>query len=421
MDEAIHDAARRIIEAGESAPREARDPVNLPAIRGWLEAMGDTNPVYERDGLAPPAMVQVWTMPGLRPAALDPADPLRVMSAVLDDAGFTSIVATNCEQTYERYLRDGERLTVRGRLTGVSGPKRTALGEGWFVTTESIWSAGDEPVASMRFRVLKFRPGTAAPPADPGTLRPVISPDTAFFWAGTAAGELRVQRCGECGALRHPPGPACPRCGATKPEYAVASGAGRIHSYVVHRHPPLPGRRLPVVVALVDLEEGVRIVGELRGADPDQVRIGAPVRVKFVRLDDEVTLPAWRLDAPAGTPLPPWELAVTPTVVISTALATRDFQDVHHDRDAAVRRGGRDIFLNILTTAGLVQRYVTDWAGPDVTLRGMAIRLGAPCHAYDTLTFTGQAREARDGERVVTVSGRTAVGEHVAATVRVAS
>ncbi|MEV6600017.1 acyl dehydratase [Actinoplanes sp. NPDC051346] len=121
------------------------------------------------------------------------------------------------------------------------------------------------------------------------------------------------------------------------------------------------------------------------------------------------------------TVLPTWELAVTPTVVISTALATRDFQDVHHDRDAAVRRGGKDIFLNILTTTGLVQRYVTDWAGPEVTLRGMDIRLGAPCHAYDTLTFTGRARVAADGERVVSVSGRTAGGEHVAATVRVAS
>ncbi|MFC3382748.1 hotdog family protein [Couchioplanes azureus] len=131
-------------------------------------------------------------------------------------------------------------------------------------------------------------------------------------------------------------------------------------------------------------------------------------------------MPAWRLDTPAGTPLPPWELAVTPTVVISTALATRDFQDVHHDRDAAVRRGGKDIFLNILTTAGLVQRYVTDWAGPRATLRGMAIRLGAPCHAYDTLAFTGRARDGAGGERVVTVSGRTAAGEHVAATVRVA-
>ncbi|WP_246607215.1 MaoC/PaaZ C-terminal domain-containing protein [Paractinoplanes toevensis] len=116
------------------------------------------------------------------------------------------------------------------------------------------------------------------------------------------------------------------------------------------------------------------------------------------------------------TELPPWELAVTPTVIISTALATRDFQDVHHDRDAAVRRGSKDIFLNILATTGLVQRYVTDRLGPDAALRGISLRLGGPCYAYDTLTFAGRQRA---GE--VAVTGRTATGEHVTATVRLAS
>jgi hypothetical protein len=120
-----------------------------------------------------------------------------------------------------------------------------------------------------------------------------------------------------------------------------------------------------------------------------------------------------------GADLPVWTLEVTPTLVISTALATRDFQDVHHDRDAAVRRGGRDIFLNILTTTGLVQRYVTDWAGPGAVVHGIAIRLGTPCHASDTLTFTGRVTSASGGECVVAVAGRTAAGEHVSGTVRV--
>jgi hypothetical protein len=258
----------------------------------------------------------------------------------------------------------------------------------------------------MRFRVLKFRPGSAAPAAPRSApLRPVISTDSAFFWAGVEAGELRIQRCGECGALRHPPGPSCPRCGALKPEYVVAAGTGTIHSFVVHHHPPLPGRRSPVTVALVDLDEGVRMVGELRGVRPE---IGARVQAGFAD-----GLPIWR---PVGVELPPWELTVTPTVIISTALATHDFQDVHHDRDAAVRRGSKDIFLNILTTTGLVQRYVTDWAGPEVVLRGIEIRLGAPCYAYDTLTFTGHAR----GDEIAVV-GRTAAGEHVSGIVRVAS
>jgi uncharacterized OB-fold protein len=233
----------------------------------------------------------------------------------------------------------------------------------------------------------------------------VITADTAFFWAGVEAGELRIQRCGECRALRHPPGPACPACGATKPEYAVAAGNGRIHSFVVHHHPPIPGRREPFVVALVDLAEGVRMVGEYRGRRP---AIGDRVRVLV-----DGGLPVWRPDVPV---LPVWELPITPTLVISTALATRDFQNVHHDRDAAVRLGGTDIFLNILTTTGLVQRYVTDWAGPDAVVRSIAIRLGTPCHAYDTLTFTGQV--AADGE--VEVVGRTATGVHVTGTVRFA-
>ncbi|MDM4719423.1 OB-fold domain-containing protein [Micromonospora sp. WMMA1363] len=304
MEGVITAAAERIRAAGEGPSRHARDPVNLPMIRNWLEAMGDGNPVYERTAVAPPAMTQVWTMRGLRPAA-EPADPLTAMSAVLDQAGFTSVVATNCEQTYHRYLRHGERLEVRSRLVDVIGPKRTALGEGWFVTTESTWYVGEEAVASMTFRVLKFRPpnspavaDTGAPPrpaAAPDVLRPVVTADTAFFWAGTTAGELRIQRCGGCGALRHPPGPACPRCGTDRPEHVVARGTGEIFSFVVHHHPPVPGRRLPIVVAVVELTEGVRVVGEVLAADPARVRIGAAVRVDFVRVDAELTLPAWRL------------------------------------------------------------------------------------------------------------------------------
>jgi hypothetical protein len=323
---AIRDAAARIAAAGESSPRAAPDPVNLPMIRHWAQAIGDANPVYTEAAaaarsvhgalVAPPAMVQVWTMPGLHPAstAAGPGDPLHLMSAVLDEAGFTSIVATNCEQEYHRYLRHGEQLMVTSRLEDVTGPKRTALGEGWFITTRSTWYAGPEAVASMRFRVLKFRPAAPVTPAPPdpapappdpapaapdpaaGVLRPAVSPDTEFFWAGTAAGELRIQRCGGCGALRHPPGPMCPACGAARPQYQVAAGTGEIYSYVVHHHPPVPGRTLPVVVALVTLTEGVRMVGELLGVRPDRVRIGLPVKADFVPVGAGLVLPAWRED-----------------------------------------------------------------------------------------------------------------------------
>jgi len=420
-EDAIRAAAARLTAAGDSRPRAARDPVNLPMIRNWTEIIDPNGP--DDPATAPPAMIQVWTMPGLHGVRADD-DPLGQMSQVLDEAGYTSVVATNCDQAYHRYLKTGEQLSVQARLLDVTGPKRTALGEGWFVTTRSTWFSADEPVATMDFRILKFRPPDPAATPPPATARenptspmlPLITPDTAFFWAGTAAGELRIQRCARCGALRHPPGPMCPACGeASDGGYTVAAGTGEVFSYVVHHHPPVPGKRLPMVVALVQLPEGVRILGEMPGVRPDQVRIGLPVRVTFTQAGD-MALPAWR---PADGALPDRVIDVTPTFVIASALATRDFQDVHHDRDRAVVRGARDIFINILTTTGLVQRYVSAWA-PDAVVRAVSIRLGVPCHAGETLTLSGQVTAADGDEQVVAVTGRCSLGDHVTATVRIA-
>ena len=143
------------------------------------------------------------------------------------------------------------------------------------------------------------------------------------------------------------------------------------------------------------------------------------------------------MTARPGTTLPELVIEATPTFVIASALATRDFQDVHHDRDAALMRGSKDIFVNILTTTGLVQRYVTDWAGPQALVRSVAIRLGAPCYAGDTLTFSGEAAPdpaapdpaaavpgapapAPGGTAyLVRVTGRCSLGDHVTGTVRV--
>jgi 3-oxo-4,17-pregnadiene-20-carboxyl-CoA hydratase alpha subunit len=287
----IEEAARAVAARGESKRRAGRDPVNVPMIRNWVEAIGDTNPVHSGpEPLAPPAMVQVWTMPGLH-GERGGDDPLGAMVAILDKAGFTSVVATNSEQTYHRYLRPGEAVEVTSRLDDVVGPKRTALGEGWFVTTRSTWYVGDEPVAEMLFRILKFRPATK--PAGEA-IRPAVNRDTEFFWAGTARGELRIQRCGGCGRLRHPPGPMCPECGEAKPEFVVASGLGEVYSYVVHHHPPVPGRSVPFVVALVELDEGVRMLAELVDVPPSAVHIGLPVVAGFVRVDESLSMPVWR-------------------------------------------------------------------------------------------------------------------------------
>lgn len=125
-----------------------------------------------------------------------------------------------------------------------------------------------------------------------------------------------------------------------------------------------------------------------------------------------------------GDQLPEWQLPITPTLVVSTALATRDFQDVHHDRDLAVKRGSKDIFLNILTTTGLVQRYVGEWAreqvGGDFQVLECALRLGAPAYPYDELTFTGTIKEIVDEVIAIDVVGAVSLGNHVNATVKIA-
>jgi acyl dehydratase len=122
----------------------------------------------------------------------------------------------------------------------------------------------------------------------------------------------------------------------------------------------------------------------------------------------------------AGQQIPEWSLPLTPTTIVSTAIATRDWQDVHHDRDVAQAAGSQDIFMNILTTNGLVERFVVDWAGPDTELKGIAIRLGAPAYPYDTLTFRGTVTDVSDGLATIEVVGSVSLGDHVTGTVTVA-
>lgn len=130
----------------------------------------------------------------------------------------------------------------------------------------------------------------------------------------------------------------------------------------------------------------------------------------------------------AGDRLPELAVPITTTLIVSGAIASRDYQDVHHDPELARRRGSRDIFMNILTTNGLVGRYVTDWCGPGARLRSVAIRLGAPNYPGDTMTLTGEVTALRGpdpaeaGFRQVEVSvrGANGLGDHVSGTVVVA-
>lgn len=118
-----------------------------------------------------------------------------------------------------------------------------------------------------------------------------------------------------------------------------------------------------------------------------------------------------------GATLPELTLYGDPTFIVATAIATRDYQDVHHDRDKAKAKGSKDIFVNILTDTGLVQRFVTDWAGPTAVIKSIALRLGVPWYAYDTVIFRGEVTAVEDGLVTVKVVGTNSLGDHVIATV----
>jgi acyl dehydratase len=125
------------------------------------------------------------------------------------------------------------------------------------------------------------------------------------------------------------------------------------------------------------------------------------------------------VSAKVGDELPPLDIPLTPTLIISTAIASRDYQDVHHDPGLAKQRGSKDIFMNILSTNGFVGRFITDWAGPDAIIKKVSIRLGAPNYPGDTMHMTGKVTAVEDGVATVEVKGANDLGDHVVGTVEV--
>ena len=340
-------------EAG--APSLSWDAVNVPMIRHWVEAMGDDNPVYLSDEaaraagypslIAPPTMLQAWIMRGLKMSneveaaraagTSQGAGPNDRMMTLLDDEGLTSVVATNCDQRYARPLVVGDRLLVRSVIESISEPKRTGLGTGRFITTRqdyvavpdssvpagagggarasggggggggavslsvdevrALYEAGEQ-VATMRFRILKYLPPRRKP-ARPPRPRPALTQDNAFWFEGARAHQLLIQRCSSCGALRHPPLPACSVCGSLEWDTVEASGRGTLFSFVLVHYPQVAAFEYPLPIGLVELEEGTRVVANLRGLDASDIRIGMALQAEFVDYDEDLSLPVF---VPAG-------------------------------------------------------------------------------------------------------------------------
>ncbi len=308
----LEEKLRAYVGTNEGRPIAGPDLVNEPMIRHWCQAMGDENPAYldpevaqqtPHEGLvAPPTMLQAWSLPGypMSDRAQLPPNRQIELHALLDSHGYTGVVATNCEQEYHRYLRPGYRVTSETRFESISEEKATALGVGYFIVTRTTFTDqnGDE-VGWMTFRVLKFKPAAqpaaaepeAAPPSRPLRIRAPRAHDTGGGWEGVDEEKLLIQRCSECGRLRHPPRPMCPGCQSTKWEALESTGKGTVYSYTILHHPPIPGYEFPLPVALVDLEEGTRLVANVAGCKPEDVHIGMKVECRIEQADEGMKLP----------------------------------------------------------------------------------------------------------------------------------
>lgn len=295
-------------------PETGPDPVNEPMIRHWCETMGDRNPVYTdaafakttRHGglVAPPTMMQAWTMEGYPMAAgyAEPRDKQQELHKLFNEAGYTGVVATDCRQTYARSLKPGDSVTAHATIESISEEKATALGIGYFVETLTRFTdQNGEEVGSMVFRVLKFKPAqqprpqtSDGAPAKPGRIRAPRAFDNGWWWDGIDAGHLLIQKCKDCGVLRHPPRPMCHECLSIEWESVPSSGQGRVNSWVVLHHPPIPGYALPLAIAVIDLEEGTRIVANIVDCPFEEIEIDMPVECSIEEVEEGYMLPVFR-------------------------------------------------------------------------------------------------------------------------------
>lgn len=298
-----------------SAPTKGKDDVNKAMIRHWAEVMGDENPVYTDEAfaaasskggiIAPPTMLLTWAMEGYSMCQeLDePLDVQRELHAVFDAHGFIGVLGTNTRTEFYRDLRPGDQITSHTIIDSISERKNTARGIGYFVETVNTFTdQTGAKVGRQVFRVLKFQPNAAtaeakavtsddAAPKAPARIQSPRGHDNAWWWEAIDHGKLLIQRCKQCGTLRHPPRPMCGSCNSTEWDSIESTLDGEVFSFTELNYPRFPGYPYPLVCGLIQLSEGTRLVANIVGIEADKVYIGMKVKGKVERVDDKTVLP----------------------------------------------------------------------------------------------------------------------------------
>jgi uncharacterized OB-fold protein/acyl dehydratase len=316
--QALEKQIRAFVGKPIGPPRKGRDAVNEPMIRQWCEVTGDENLIHWDPAgakksvhgsiVAPPLMLGAWTMQGweMREGYDEPRNEEHRLHKILTEAGYTGVLGTDTEQGFTRYLRPGDEVTANTVIAEISEEKATGAGVGYFITTHTTFSdQNGAEVGFEKFRVLKFIPsqpqaaasdsGGAAAAQKPSRIKPPMGHDNAWWWDHVREqGEIPIQRCKECQLLRHPPRPMCSACGSMEWDHIAASGRGAVHTYTVIHYPQFPGYESPIVAALIDLEEGTRLMSSLTDCMPEDAKIGMPVEAVIQTDEDGFALPVFR-------------------------------------------------------------------------------------------------------------------------------
>ena len=250
--------------------------------------------------IAPPAMMYVWGQEGFQVTKGRAPNAMSNLVATFNKYGYTGVLGTNVKQDYRKESQIGDTISVHMVIDNISERKTTARGTGYFFETLSTFTdQHGDTVGTQRFKVLKFipqdQPATASGDGDalevPTRIPSPRGHDNKWWWDACDAGKVLIQRCKNCGALRHPPRPMCGECQSMEWDYIESTLDGEIMSYTCLRHPVIPGYPKDPMIAVIKLAEGTHFVANIVGCTYEDLSIGMKVKGKVEQVDEKTVLP----------------------------------------------------------------------------------------------------------------------------------